>query len=119
MSLPNFCPSCADNRRTSGETLLSVPMVLEEFSSLRRVWVNENRLDISNGAEQAMRDDGVAARHKYARDTLGGPWNNAEWYLRENLELFRGKWESYIRKKKEARYEQERGPNWAQQSYWP
>lgn len=117
--LPNFCPSCSDNRRTSGETLLSVPMMLEQFRLLRIGWSDDNPLDISNADISSMCLDGLNADTQYTQDTRGGPWNLAEGNLRWNLRQYQRKWESYIQVKKRYRYEQERGPDWEQYSYRP
>lgn len=94
-------------------------MMVEEFTRLRRVWRDDNPLDVTVEEVRSMRADGAAAWEQYTRDTLGGPWNSAEWNLREALRQFQERWASYIEMKKRRRYEQERGPNWEQQSYYP
>lgn len=114
--LRNYCPSCAGDGQANGVTRLSVPSMHSEFERLIRAWRNENPRDISSADVQRMRADGTTARAQYDRDTLGGPYNYAEWNFHEYLRQFRVKWERHIYEKRYQRYQRESGPDWREPS---
>lgn len=104
--LPDFCPSCNSTYRTSQETLLSVPMVLQQFENLISEWAVRDWRDVTESDWRAMHHDKDLTRVQYFKDTRQGPWNHAEGNLRGALSAFQQKWESIIMLAKQDRQQQ-------------
>lgn len=105
-SLPDYCPSCNNTARTSSESLLSVPLIFQQFNLLIQQWASQDFRDVTEEMVQEMHADRRAARAQYNLDTLQGPWNNAEGNLRAALQAYQEKWESIIMLAKQDRHQQ-------------
>lgn len=92
--LPQYCPNCESPYNSSGNSLLSVSMVLDGFGQRKRALRIQYSQDLQPGDLEQMDQEIADIKHNYDIATTGGPNNTAEIQLRDDYEDFKKRWEN-------------------------